>query len=677
MELAGGITYETIAPIPGHTSGAQVYYQVTATNSLLETRASEVQGYRIPYELTIHEIQGEGEESPYDGELVATTGLVTAVYGSTFTVQDGVGGWKGLWATGTTPELEEQVDLWGIVDDNTGNTTLEDIEIVAAAPGGVLPPPEPLTTAAAATEPYEGVLVAISAAQCTQIDAVGGVWTADDGSGPLRVGTLGGAPLPTLGSRYDIAGPIAYTEAQFRIEPRGAGDLTWVGDDFAPVIVAMLPEEETRLRVTFSEAVEEVSAETPAHYAIGGLAILAAQRDVIAPEQVLLTVTPMVETTYTLVVTGVADLFGNITGGAEAQFEYIDYGCPEGYYDDAAGLTGEDLQAALHAIIDDHTVYDYSFAWTAFYTTDDKPNGKVWDIYSDIPGGVPPYEYTFGVDQGGVGGQEGTGYTREHSWPKSWFGGEVSPMYTDLFALYPTDAHVNGTRGIYPYGEVASPTWTSLNGSELGPCSLPGYTGVVFEPIDGYKGDLARTYFYMGARYYGEDAGWPGSPMTNGAQLEPWALEMLVDWHAADPVSLKERERNAAVFAYQGNRNPFIDRPEFVGLVYQTAAAVDDGALAAASHGDVPRLLTSIAQARAGGALIRFRLPADAEITLDLWDVGGRRIAELAAGPRTAGPAEILWDGRLRDGGLAGSGVYFITLRTPLAATRGRLLLLR
>ena len=160
-------------------------------------------------------------------------------------------------------------------------------------------------------------------------------------------------------------------------------------------------------------------------------------------------------------------------------------------------------------------------------------------------------------------------------------------------------------------------------------------------------------------------------------QMEPWALEMLVDWHTADPVSLKERERNAAVFAYQGNRNPFIDRPEFVGLVYQTAAAVDDGALAAASHGDVPRLLTSITQAHTGGALIRFHLPADAEITLDLWDVGGRRIAELAAGPHTAGPAEILWDGRLRDGGLAGSGVYFITLRTPLAATRGRLLLLR
>jgi len=88
-----------------------------------------------------------------------------------------------------------------------------------------------------------------------------------------------------------------------------------------------------------------------------------------------------------------------------------------------------------------------------------EPNGMVWDMYSDVPSGTPAYEFTFGTDQCGNYGGEGDCYNREHSWPKSWFGGEVSPMYSDLFALYPCDAHVNGNRGVYPYGEVGIPDW--------------------------------------------------------------------------------------------------------------------------------------------------------------------------------------------------------------------------
>ncbi|MDT9121168.1 endonuclease, partial [Escherichia coli] len=84
---------------------------------------------------------------------------------------------------------------------------------------------------------------------------------------------------------------------------------------------------------------------------------------------------------------------------------------------------GQALKEALHEIIDDHVVKSYDFAWTAYRTADVKPNGKVWDIYSDTAGEQPPYEYDFGVNEGGIGGSEGKGYTHEHSWPKSWFGG--------------------------------------------------------------------------------------------------------------------------------------------------------------------------------------------------------------------------------------------------------------
>ncbi len=247
---------------------------------------------------------------------------------------------------------------------------------------------------------------------------------------------------------------------------------------------------------------------------------------------------------------------------------------PAGYYDNANGLSGAALKTALHNIIDDHTVKSYDYLWTAFQTTDDKSNGKVWDMYSDVPGGNPPYEFTFGSNQCGNYSNEGDCYNREHSFPKSWFGGEVSPMYTDLFHLVPTDGYVNSKRSNYPFGEVdvTDPElWTSLNGSKVGECDYPGYTGTVFEPIDEYKGDFARTYFYMATRYEDKITAW-SSPMLDGTSYpayEEWAVNMLSEWHENDPVSQKEIDRNNDIYTnYQHNRNPFIDHPEYVGYIW-------------------------------------------------------------------------------------------------------------
>jgi endonuclease I len=76
-------------------------------------------------------------------------------------------------------------------------------------------------------------------------------------------------------------------------------------------------------------------------------------------------------------------------------------------------------------------------------------------------------------------------------------------MNSDLFQIYPTDGYVNQKRGNYPYGETNNASWISTNGSKLGACSVSGYNGTIFEPINEYKGDIARTYFYMATRYYG------------------------------------------------------------------------------------------------------------------------------------------------------------------------------
>jgi endonuclease I len=255
---------------------------------------------------------------------------------------------------------------------------------------------------------------------------------------------------------------------------------------------------------------------------------------------------------------------------------------PPGYYDPATGKTGVALQSALHGIIKGHTVISYSGIPGYFPTTDAKPGSVVWDMYSDVPGGTPPYIYHYNMGQecGNYNG-EGDCYNREHSWPKSWFN-DASPMYSDMFHIYPTDGYVNGKRNNYPYGTVSSASWTSQNGCKLGSCTWPGYSGTVFEPLDEYKGDFARTYFYMSTRYYTEDASWNVTDMTNKSQLQPWALQMMLHWCSVDPVSTKEVNRNNAMYGIQHNRNPFIDHPEYAYLIWGNP--VGEGEIKTVNH---------------------------------------------------------------------------------------------
>ena len=247
---------------------------------------------------------------------------------------------------------------------------------------------------------------------------------------------------------------------------------------------------------------------------------------------------------------------------------------PPGYYDPAQGLSGQAMKQALHDIIDDHAWLQYGGLWTAFQTTDVRPDGFLWDIYSDIPGGTPPYLYTLGTDQCGTYNGEGDCYNREHSFPSSWFN-DAYPMYTDLFHPYPTDGWVNQKRGSLPYGVVGAIDWSGQNGTKVGAANVQGYTGTVCEPIDAYKGDLARSYFYLMTRYMDVSASWSSDMLVNG-DLSPWAEYMLLQWHANDPVSAKEIDRNNAIFAIQQNRNPFIDHPEWVPYIWGPTAAIGE-----------------------------------------------------------------------------------------------------
>ena len=241
---------------------------------------------------------------------------------------------------------------------------------------------------------------------------------------------------------------------------------------------------------------------------------------------------------------------------------------PVNYYNSALGKQDEMLMISLRNIIRSHTQLSYSKVLDAYKTTDTDDTGYIIDMYSNCR-----YRPS---DNGSSAKSVGEGYNREHSFPKSWFDDDT-PMYTDLHHLYPTDIRVNSQRSNFPYGVCQNGnrlTNGNLYGKgKLGTSTYPGYNGTVFEPDDEFKGDFARTYFYMVTCYKNELPSWPGSPQLNYSAnkykaFSTWTINMLMEWTRLDPVSEKEIKRNDAVYSIQGNRNPFIDHPELAEHIW-------------------------------------------------------------------------------------------------------------
>jgi len=239
---------------------------------------------------------------------------------------------------------------------------------------------------------------------------------------------------------------------------------------------------------------------------------------------------------------------------------------PDGYYNNANGKTGYTLKTTLHNIIKaGHNARSYDDLYDAYVDGDTDPeDGYVWDMYSENPNGTDPYNFTHYSEKCGQYSSESDCYNREHLFPQGIFG-SASPMKTDYHHVVPSDGKVNGMRSSYPFGEVGTASWTSLNGSKRGSSSYPGYSGTVFEPIDEYKGDIARCMLYFATRYEDKVASWSHA-MINGTRdqvYEDWFISLLLKWHNQDPVSQKEITRNNVGYSFQGNRNPFIDHPEY------------------------------------------------------------------------------------------------------------------
>lgn len=248
---------------------------------------------------------------------------------------------------------------------------------------------------------------------------------------------------------------------------------------------------------------------------------------------------------------------------------------PAGYYNGTDGLTGPALKTKLFQIISAGTTDNgYSGLWTAYANTDKdyfyENDGTILDIYSENPNGVDPYNYTYNTNQCGTYSIEGNCYNREHIVPQSLFA-QASPMKNDIHFIRPTDGKVNGERSNYPFGVVGTATFTSLNGSKVGNSVSTGYGGTVFEPINAFKGDVARMVLYFVTRYESQLSTFNTGNLLGGSPfpgLQSWELQQLLLWNAQDPVSPEEISRNNASYIIQGNRNPFIDDATYATKIW-------------------------------------------------------------------------------------------------------------
>ena len=240
----------------------------------------------------------------------------------------------------------------------------------------------------------------------------------------------------------------------------------------------------------------------------------------------------------------------------------------EQYYRKAEGLRGTQLKAALHDLIQPEQVLNYGGGagktWSGFWQTDQMEDMQVRDRYSNTVRYLNP-------DMTAV-----SGMNIEHIWANSWWGHERNNAYQDLFNLYPADATANGRKSNNPIGVVDGTVAYSNGVTKVGKSSSYRADSLItaWEPADQWKGDFARTYFYMATCYSHMTSLWttteglltvdPHSPLL----MRPWVYNLMLEWAEADPLDEIEQERCEAIFSIQGNRNPFVDYPELCQYIW-------------------------------------------------------------------------------------------------------------
>ncbi|MCK9996593.1 MAG: endonuclease [Candidatus Krumholzibacteria bacterium] len=336
---------------------------------------------------------------------------------------------------------------------------------------------------------------------------------------------------------------------------------------------------------------------------------------------------------------------------------------PAGYYDSVDYTNAGTIRVTLHNIIDGHTKIPYTSAstdtWNVLELADEDPNNstRIIDVYKNST--YPKW---------GAGNND---YNREHTWPKSYgFPDDNSSNlpYSDCHMLMLCNDSYNSSRSNNIFDDCASGC------SSYPTDNYNGQVGVNYRNVDvwetwiGRRGDVARAQFYADVRYAGDAGAEPDLILTDNTSLivtvsdnasvaYMGVLKTLIQWHKDDPVDDRERNRNDVVQTYQGNRNPFIDHPEFVAYLFEgVVAGVDDGP-------SIPEATVTIAGIYPNPfnpmTTIDFSLTRSGPVQVVIFAIDGKVVRTLLNDNREAGDYHVRWNGMADTGSPVSSGAYF------------------
>lgn len=341
---------------------------------------------------------------------------------------------------------------------------------------------------------------------------------------------------------------------------------------------------------------------------------------------------------------------------------------PAGFYDAINGTQDSVLKSTLSLLVRGGERYEYGAnqyhtssnppawekgdlkaygTWQALPLTDMHPDGIVWDMYSNCVRYYPNKQ-----------GESGCSLNIEHCLPKSWWGGTVNEAYKDLYNLNPSDQRANSQKSNYAPGHVTKGDKFNNGSFLMDSKSKSQYGYICWEPEAQYRGDFARTYFFMATAYeYLEWTAYTEYISSDSYLMFSDAIiQVLLDWHRADPVSDKECCRADRISDIQHNRNPFIDYPELVEYIWgnKKGQAVDMNALTCAFKTDVcPEPIPPTPDPQKYDTIIN--LPAIAKNTVKNYSSGTIQGAEVDI--QSNGTSSITMGASNRDGEISFTGI--------------------
>ncbi|MDI3504450.1 MAG: hypothetical protein PWP64_1386 [Candidatus Cloacimonadota bacterium] len=329
-------------------------------------------------------------------------------------------------------------------------------------------------------------------------------------------------------------------------------------------------------------------------------------------------------------------------------FLFIFLGLAADYYDAVEELTGDDLLYALRDLISTNTYSNYDGAKVFLFQELDNENGTVTCVYTGE-------QYYIDEDYSGQNNPN-----TEHTFAQSWFDPAIGVKKADLHHLFITTMQVNSSRGNLPFGNVASTAASTCYYTYTPWQSYRGYDNwqhTVFQVNPQFRGNTARAILYFHTRY-------GDSLYQEGVDM----LDTMIAWHYEDPPDAAEESRNDMLYGFQGNRNPFVDRPEFVNRIWNPDVTAEDDLAAVLPEIRIDNIYPNPFHDK---VLIAWDAKSGTQIQVSIFNVRGQKLfdTQLAGDQRS-----LSWDGCDKNGKQVPTGLYFIRFNTQHSAVSEKLL---